>query len=70
MLERLVDQLLDLLLGLQIDSCSGLVQDDYLALPENRSADTDESLLTGAHVATTTLDLEFKEIVIFLLLGI
>lgn len=60
-LESLLDQLLHCLLSLQVNSGSGFVQDNYLGLPEDGSADADESLLTGTEVATARLNLEVEQ---------
>ena len=67
--ELLTDQLLDCLLGHDIDVCSGLVEQDDSVVAEDGADDADELALADTEVLALFLDLELKTLsFLFLLL--
>ena len=66
--ELLTDQLLDCLLGHDIDVCSGLVKQDDSVVAEDGADDTDELALADTEVFAFFLDLELKTLSFLLFL--
>ena len=63
-MESAVDELLDGLLGFEVDGRRRLVEDHDLALAEDRPTDADESLFARAEVCTAAFNRELQQIVL------
>lgn len=64
----LTDQLLDRLLGHDIDVCGGLVKQDDFVVAEDGADDADELALSDTEVLALFLDLELETLSFFILL--
>ena len=66
--ELLLNQLLNLLLGHDINICSGFVKHDDFVLTQDGSANADKLAFSSAQICATFTDLEVDALALFLLL--